>query len=407
MKHRPVTLLLTASLFTFTVVKCDVFTDWNITTVNIAVAAQLPTPPTNRIIAIAQTAAFEAANAITGSYPQERVKLTAAPGASVDAAIAAACRATLSKLVPSQQAAITSAYEAALSVIKDTPAKAEGIATGEKAAAAILAMCMKDGADARESYRPRTSPGMYVPTAAPAVPQWPQRVPWILERPDQFRPAPPPELGSELWARDYNEIKAVGNKNSSTRTAEQTAVARFWEATAPSVYYPVVRSVANAPGRTVMQNARLFSLVAQAMDDALIAVFDAKYHYTFWRPITAIRNGDADGNEATERDPSWVPFIDTPMHPEYPCAHCIVAAAIGAILRADIGTGTMPTLSTTSPTAPGVVRSWTRIEDFVEEVANARIYDGVHYRNSTEVGTAMGTRIGELAASRYLQPVKQ
>jgi len=155
-----------------------------------------------------------------------------------------------------------------------------------------------------------------------------------------------------------------------------------------------------------MQNARLFAVVAQAMDDALIAVFDAKYHYSFWRPITAIRNGDTDGNDATERDPSWVPFIDTPMHPEYPCAHCIVAATIGTILRAEIGAGPTPTLSTTSPTAPGIVRSWTQIDGFVQEVANARIYDGVHYRNSTEVGTAMGTKIGELAASKYLRPIK-
>jgi hypothetical protein len=238
------------------------------------------------------------------------------------------------------------------------------------------------------------------------VPQWPARKPWILTTPDQFRPAPPPELKSDLWTRDYNEIKTVGSRINSTRTPEQTGIARFWEATAPTVYYPVVRSVANVPGRDVMQNARLFAVIAQAMDDALIAVFDAKYHYNLWRPITAIRNGDTDGNDATERDPFWMPFIETPMHPEYPCAHCIVAATIGAILRAEIGAGPTPTLSTTSPTAPGVVRRWTRIEDFVDEVANARIYDGVHYRNSTEVGSAMGTKIGELAAAKYLRSAK-
>jgi hypothetical protein len=139
------------------------------------------------------------------------------------------------------------------------------------------------------------------------------------------------------------------------------------------------------------------------MDDALIAVFDAKYHYGFWRPITAIRNGDIDGNDTTERDPSWEPLIDTPMHPEYPCAHCIVAAALGAVLQAEIGTGPTPKLTTTSPTAPGLVRSWNRIEDFVQEVANARIYDGVHYRNSTGIGSAMGKKIGELAAEKRLR----
>ena len=160
------------------------------------------------------------------------------------------------------------------------------------------------------------------------------------------------------------------------------------------------------PGRDLTQNARLFVAVTQAADDALIAVFDAKYHYNFWRPITAIRNGDIDGNDATERDPSWLPLIDTPMHPEYPCAHCIIAGAIGTVLRAEIGAGPMPILTTTSSSANGAARRWTNIDDFIREVANARIYDGVHYRNSTEVGMAMGKQIGELAAAKYLRPAK-
>jgi hypothetical protein len=149
----------------------------------------------------------------------------------------------------------------------------------------------------------------------------------------------------------------------------------------------------------------LFAAAAQAIDDALIAVFDAKYHYNFWRPVTAIRNGDIDGNDATEREPSWMPLINTPMHPEYPCAHCIVSSAVGTVLQAEIGTGPMPTLTTTSYTANGASRSWTTINDFIQEVAQARIYDGVHYRNSNEVGMAMGKQIGELAAAKYLQPL--
>jgi len=135
-----------------------------------------------------------------------------------------------------------------------------------------------------------------------------------------------------------------------------------------------------------------------AMDDGLIAVFDAKYTYNFWRPITAIRNADLDGNDATERDAGWTPFIDTPMHPEYPCAHCIVSASLGAVLDAEIGGGPMPKLSSASPTAGGAVRTWTSVGDFTREVAEARICDGVHYRNSAEVGTAMGKKIGEVAA---------
>ena len=295
-------LVVAAALLASPMAQADVVTDWNITATDIAVAANLPPPPTNRVMALAQSAVYEAVNAITKRYPGDRVKLDAAPGASVEAAVAAANRATLSKLVPAQQAAIDSAYQTALSALPDGPAKTGGIAVGDQAAAAILTLRADDGAAVPESYRPHTTPGLYVPTVIPIASQWPQRKPWVMTSADQFRPGPPPSLTSDLWARDYNEIKALGAKNSTTRSAEQTAIARFWEETRPTIYFAVVRSVANAPGREVTQNAHLFAAVTQAMDDASIAIFDAKYHYNFWRPITAIRNGDTDGNEATERD---------------------------------------------------------------------------------------------------------
>jgi hypothetical protein len=384
----------------------DAVTDWNIKAGEIVVEAKLATPPANRVLAIVQTAVYEAVNAITKRYPASELQLEAESGASVEAAIAAANHATLAKLVPSQQEAIDTAYHAELARIADGSAKTAGIAVGDKAAAAILAGRADDGATTGETYRPYTTAGVYVPTVIPAVPNWPQRKPWLMTSSAQFRPGPPPTLTSEVWARDYAEIKALGSKSSTRRTAEQTEIARFWEATQPPIYHGVVRSVANVPGREVTQNARLFAAVTQAADDALIAVFDAKYHYNFWRPVTAIRNGDLDGNDATERDPSWTPFIDTPMHPEYPCAHCVLSSAVGTVLQAEIGTGPRLSLTTTSSTAKGAARNWTKIDDFMQEVANARIYDGVHYRNSTEVGTAMGKQIGELAVAKYLQPLK-
>jgi hypothetical protein len=393
-----------ASLLGGQTAAADVVTDWNVTAADITVAAGLGPPPANRTLAMVQTAVYEAVNAITKRYPPDRITLNAAPGASVDAAVAAANRAVLSRLVPSQQATIDKAYGSALAAIADGPAKTAGIAVGEQATAAVLAWRVDDNVGAPERYRPATTAGAYVPTVIPAAPQWPQRKPWVMTSCDQFRPGPPPTLTSEVWVRDYNEIKAVGAKNSTTRTPAQTEIARFWEATAPTIYYPVVRSVANVPGREVTQNARLLAVTAEAIDDALIAVFDAKYYYNFWRPVTAIRNGDIDGNDATERDAGWLPFIDTPMHPEYPCAHCIVSGAVGGVLVAEIGTGPAPTLTTTSPTAPGAVHSWAKIDDFVLEVANARIYDGVHYRNSTEVGAAMGKKIGALTAANALRP---
>jgi hypothetical protein len=378
----------------------DVVTDANAKAADIA-SRHPATPISVRMMAIVQVSVFEAVNAITGRYPAYRAKMTPAPSASVDAAVASATRYALSRMMPAQQAAIDADYQAQLAVIPDGPAKAAGLVVGEQAADAIVAACADDGMVAPDIYRPVTTVGAYVPTTGPAVPHWGKRRPWVMTRGDQFRPGPPPSLTSEAWARDYNEIKALGSRNSTQRTPEQTAVAKFWEATAPAVYWPVARSVAAAPGRDLTDNARLFAVAAMAMDDGLIAVFDAKYTYNLWRPVTAIRNGDLDGNDATDRDPGWTPFIDTPMHPEYPCAHCIVSASLGAVLEAEIGSGATPTLRSASSTAGGAVRTWSSVRDFVQEVALARILDGVHYRNSTEVGSAMGTKIGELAVKSF------
>jgi hypothetical protein len=372
----------------------DVVTDANAKAA--AIASRHPSTPISvRMMAIVQVSVFEATTAITGRYPALGTKLTAAPGASVDAAVAAATRTALLKLMPAQQAAIESDYQAALKSVPDGAAKTAGVATGEQAATAVLAACEDDGWMAPNTYRPHTTPGVYVPTFFPVVPHWGKRRPWVMTSGEQFRPGPPPSLTSDTWKRGLAEIKALGGKNSPQSTPEQTAIAQFWEATAPAVYWPVARSVASVPGREVTDNARLLALAAMAMDDALIAVFDAKYFYNFWRPVTAIRNAEGDA-----RDPGWTPFIDTPMHPEYPCAHCIVSASLGAVLESEIGSGPSPKLSSSSSTAGGAVRTWNSVADFSQEVAVARIYDGVHYRYSTEVGTAMGKKVGALAAQK-------
>jgi hypothetical protein len=387
-------LLAALTLLSAPGVHADVVTDANARAADI-VSKHPATPLTVRMMAIVQVSVFEATSAITGRYPPLRVTLTAAPGASVEAAVAAATRTALLKLMPAQQTAIEADYQALLKAVGDGPAKRDGIAIGEQAAAAVLAACADDGAVAANVYRPHTTPGVYVPTVFPAVPHWGKRKPWVLAKSDQFRPGPPPSLTSDTWKRHLAEIKAIGGKMSARRTPEQTGIAQFWEATAPVVYWPVARSVAAGPGRGVADNARLLALAAMAMDDALIAVLDAKYTYNLWRPVTAIRNTEGDAG-----DPTWLPFIDTPMHPEYPCAHCIVSGALGAVLAAEIGSGPTPKLASASPTAGGAVRTWATVDDFVKEVAVARIYDGVHYRFSTEVGTAMGTKIGQLAAQR-------
>jgi len=396
---RPGLTILAAMLVTVTAAHADITTDANAKAADI-VSKHPSTPIAVRMMAIVQVSVFEAVNATTGRYPAFRVQMTPAPGASAEAAVAAATRTALAKLMPAQQAAIDADYQALLAAVPDGPAKTRGIAAGEQAANAVFASCANDGSAAPDQYRPSAPAGVYVPTVLPAVPHWAKRKPWVMDSPTQFRPGPPPAMTSALWARDYNEIKALGSRNSTQRTPEQTAIAKFWEATAPVVYWPVARSVANAPGREVTDNARLLAVAGMAMDDALIAVFDAKYTYNLWRPITAIRNGDLDGNDATAPEPGWTPFIDTPMHPEYPCAHCIVSTSLGAVLAVEIGAGPTPTLSSISPTAGGAQRTWASVDDFTREVAFARILDGVHYRNSTEVGSAMGKQIGDLAARK-------
>ncbi len=398
-----VSIILWASLLGATALdaRADAILDWNTRSEALITESKLGTPPAIRVMALVQTAAYDAVNAITQRYPDAATML-AAPNASVDAAVAAAHRATLSKLLPAQQKSIDAAYEAALAEIADGPARAAGIAVGEKAAAAVLAQRADDGAAPAEPYRPHAPPGAYVPTVAPASRTGGSAGPGSWRAPRSSVPAPPPALTSDAWTRDYNEVKAIGGKASVKRSAEQTEIARFWEYSLPGIYHGVVRSVAAAPGREITQNARLFAAVAQAMDDAMIGVFEAKYHYNFWRPATAIRNGDKDGNDRTERDASWVSFIDSPMHPEYPSAHSILASAVGTVLRADLGGGPTPVLTTTSPTAKGETRRWTTVGAFMREVAEARVYEGIHYRTSTEVGAAMGTKIGELAAMKFL-----
>jgi membrane-associated phospholipid phosphatase len=381
--------------------EADVVTDWNVVAGDLIVESRIGTPPANRVMAIVQTAVNDAL-----SDPELRryASPAAVQQAAQGAAVAAANRSTLDKLLPQQQASLAKAYQAALSRLPDGPdtaaAKVAGFAAGERAAARVLAQRAGDAALGPDRYRPHTTPGAYVPTAAVAVPQWSQRQPWLLARADQFRPGPPPALSSLTWVRDYDEVKTLGARTSPQRSAEQTEIARFWEYSLPPIYHGLLRSVALAPGRSVERNAQFFATASQAMDDALIAVMDAKYHYGFWRPVTAIRNGELDGNDATVADPAWVALIDAPLHPEYPSAHSILAATLGTLIAAEVGLGRLPELATSSPTAKGATRKWASVEPFVEEVGHARIWSGIHYRSATDAGAAMGRQIGALAATQ-------
>jgi hypothetical protein len=397
-------VLLAAALLLSGVCIADVVTDWNDKANASVKEAKIFPFAGSRVMAIVHSAMFDAINSIDGRYTPYKFGVSAPAGSSPEAAGATAAHACLVKLFPEQKTALDAAYASSLAQIPDGAGKTSGIAVGEEVAAKVLAWRATDGADAPNTYRPATAPGVYVATPLPIGMQWGNMTPWVMERSSQFRPDAPPKLTSAEWAADYNEIKDLGGKKSVTRTAEQTDTARFWTITGPQSGDPIVRQLAAASGRSLSQNARMYALVEMAVADAYIAVFDAKYTYNFWRPITAIRNGDSGGNSATARDAGWEPLIDTPMHPEYPCAHCITSGAARAVLEAEFGTGPN-SLTMTSPTAPGSVHKWGSIGEYAEEVSMARIYGGVHYRNSTVVGKAMGKRIGDLAVQTLLKPV--
>jgi hypothetical protein len=384
--------------------RADAVTDWNEIAVATAAAGGHRASEASRTTALVHAAIFDAVNSIEARYTPYRVKLAAPAGASPEAAAVVAAHAALVRLYPAQKDALTQAYARSLARIAEGAARTDGIAVGEQVGAELVALRANDGWNAPNIYRPVTTPGVYVMTTLPVSSHWGQVTPWILERPSQVRPGPPPTLTSREWAQDCMESMDVGGKRSAVRTAEQTDVARFWAVVGPASWAPFLRGLAGAPGRTLLQNARLFALAEMAAADAYIAVFDAKYRYNVWRPITAIRNGDQHGPATMMAVPDWEPLVETPLHPEYPCAHCTTSSAIAAVVEAEIGP-TFPEVSMTSPTAPGVVRRWTTARAFADEVSAARIWSGLHYRTSTIVGQAMGRQIGELAARNSLRPL--
>ena len=371
----------------------DVVLDWNEIGLARAMAAKQLPPDAARTMALMHVAMFDAVNAIERRYRHYAFEGSGDGAASPEAAGVAAAHATLLRLFPHQAEALDAAYASSMSRIPDGDAKAAGVALGREAALRCLQARAEDGSGRPGTYKPRVQAGVYVATAQPVSSEWARVKPFIMNDAAQFRPPPPPPLDGEQWSRDLHEIRAMGGRTSAGRSAEQTDVARFWAITGPASWNPLVRALAQARPSSLVDHARLFALVNMAATDAFIAVFDAKYAFEFWRPVTAVRHGV---------DPVWLPLLDTPMHPEYPCAHCISAAAVAAVLEAHFGEGPIPTVTMTSPTAPGVTRSWSRIQDYVREVSSARIWGGIHYRNSTDVGEQMGRRIGALAIQSQL-----
>ncbi len=376
----------------------DVITDWDTKASAVASPAALG----ERELAIVDIAMFDAVNSITPQYRAYIVRQNGFNDASAEAAAASAAASALELLHPQSAAEFKAALD---DYVKTLPGEragvAKGVHLGELIAQRVFDSRAADGATGADSYRPRTRPGVYVPTSAMVAAAWPKLRPFVLERPDQFRPGPPVALTSPQWASDYNEVKAYGAHASPVRTPEQTQTAKFWLATGPQIYHPIARQIINARHMKLLDSARFMAAYAAALTDAYVAVFDAKYHYEFWRPITAIRNGDIDGNPATEIDPSWQPLDATPMHPEYPCAHCIESGAAAAVIESYGGLGDLQEISLTSSTAPGMTHRWSSLAAFTDEVANARVWAGFHYRSSTQAGSAMGRDVGRYVATHF------
>jgi hypothetical protein len=386
----------------------NVITDWDEKAL-VAVTPMASLGGTNpymaqRMMGMVHAAMFDAVNSIDRRYRPYLVQLPTEPSTSKEATAAAAAVVVLSTINEKTAGEMKVALASYLTSIPDGAAKSAGIKLGEAVAAKVLAARANDGSDAPDAYRPRTTPGVYVPTAITISSMWPNMKPFAMATPSQFRPGPPISLESKEWATDYNELKDYGDQISAKRTAQQTETARFWLVGPPAAYHPFVRQLVITKQMSVVESARFMALVAIGINDAIIAVLDAKYHYNFWRPITAIRNGDIDDNPATDLVATWQPIANTPMHPEYPCSHCIQSGTVAGVIKAVFGALDIPEIAMTSPTAPGVTHRWTNMTAYMEEVSNARIWAGFHYRFSTRVGTDMGLKIGEYVVKSVMQP---
>jgi hypothetical protein len=380
--------------------------EWNqIALAATVTAAQGPLPQI-RTMAIVQVSVHDAVNALTCDYRTYHALDCGRPGSPEAAAIAAAHRALVG-LFPAQAPALGAARAASLASRGLTEGDA-GIAFGESVAAAILASRSTDGsAQAQFPYTAAGTgnPGVWVATgpAAPVLPGWGNVTVWVLRDRSQFEPDGPPALHSRRYARDVNEVKEIGALTSPTRTAEQTEIGRFWLATPTAIWNGVARQVIQARGLDLSASARALALIYLASADASVACWTAKYTFNFWRPISAIRNAAGDDNPRTEADPTWTPLFPTPQHPEYLSGHATNSSAMATVMMLLFDDQPGAPIVATSPTNPGFERRWDRLSEGVDEVIEARIYSGIHYRSADEDGAQLGRKIARFVVNHALR----
>ena len=381
--------------------------DWSLIAQNAIVAVGRRFPGEAAVyMGIVHATIYDVVVAIEGGYRPYAITPTVPPNTSVEAAVATAAHRVLVGRFPDQQGGLDDVYVAYLNGIPDEEAKTNGILVGEEVGLGMLLLRANDGLDSVVPYVQRSpGPGVYEPTA-PATPvgtRLPRVLPLALESASQFRPNGPPALRSGEYARDFNEVKDLGRFDSSVRSAEQTALARFWTDSDIPQWNRNLLRLADARGLTSIETARMLAMAHVAGGDAMIGCFDAKYHYLSWRPLHAIQRADTDGNPRTVPDPTWQPLLPTPNHPEYPSAHACHTTAIAEALESFFGPGR--TSFSLDSLVTGETRYYDRFKDVVEEVNNARVWAGFHFRYADEDGSKLGRKVARFVVRNFFQPL--
>jgi len=400
--------------------RADVVLDWNQIAVSTLVSQGQSPFAQARFMAITQLAVFEAVNAITGEYQPYLGTVGAPAGASADAAAVTAAHDVLKSYFPLAAPTLDAAYAAALAAMPDGSAKSGGIATGQAAAAQMIALRLNDGSSPPQFYVPTSiAPGIWqvTPSCPPAgginfqwqnitpfgVPSAPGSQAWLA----QFVLGPPPELTSTRYTQDYNEVKRVGSATAdlTDRPQDRADVARFYAAASPTfVFNLTARQLAAAERSSLSENARTLALLNMAGNDSTVAAFWVKYQYVFWRPETAISNGDSDGNPDTVGDPTWKPYILTPCFPSYPSIHGTASNAAAEILRRIFGESGHD-ITLTSAALPTLIFHYTRFNQITDDISDARVYGGIHFRFDQEAGADLGRDIGTYVYKHNLRRV--
>ena len=358
-------------------------------------------------LAMVHGAVYDAVNAIDGGYEPYLGAPVAQPWYSTEAAAAVAAHGVLVSIVPTQQGTLDGHLVDSLAAIPDGPAKDGGMAVGAAAAATMIAERTGDGRFGAPGFPVGTEPGEWRPTLPlfvndPAA--WVADVdPFLIRNPARFRSAGPDALTSAHYTADFAEVKADGSLTSTTRTADQTDAARFWAEHPPAMWSRIFRQISAAERLSIVDNARMFAMLYLTAADAAISVWDDKGFWLFWRPITAIREADTDGNPATAPDTEWLPLINTPPYPDHPSGHSGLSGSIVRTLQHFFGTNRMDFSATSA--VSGTTRSFTRFSQAINEIVDARVWSGIHFRLADEAGQGIGVQVANFRQKNYLHPV--